>query len=91
MAIGPCIRQCCYEVGEETLDGFSGFYHSVDRGKAYLDLVGKVGAELVGSGVAPNRIYDCEICTACRNDSFYSYRRERGTSERILNVISLVG
>ncbi|HQB12626.1 MAG TPA: polyphenol oxidase family protein [Candidatus Omnitrophota bacterium] len=91
VAIGPCIRQCCYEVGEETLDGFSGFYHSVDRGKAYLDLVGKVGAELVGSGVAPNRIYDCEICTACRNDSFYSYRRERGTSERILNVISLVG
>ncbi|HOE68632.1 MAG TPA: peptidoglycan editing factor PgeF [Candidatus Omnitrophota bacterium] len=90
-ATGPSIRECCYEVGPEFKDHFPGFYRAAPSGKGRLDLVSVIRHQLLAGGVPEGNIHDAGICTSCRNGEFFSYRRERETRERILNVISLVG
>lgn len=89
-AIGPAIRQCCYETDAEFKDYFPNFYRESDRGngKLKVDLVAAAKAELTASGIAPNRIYDSRICTACQYETFFSARKG-AVSERILSVIGL--
>lgn len=82
VGLGPCIRSCCYEVGNEVVDAFeqAGFRLEdilVDR---HLDLIATAKTQLLECGVP--RFLDSGLCTACRADRFYSYRRE-ATSSRI--------
>jgi YfiH family protein len=87
IAIGPAIRFCCYEVGEELKPPFGEFYRLPQVGdRAHVDLVGAAKKQLAGEGVSGNHITDCEICTSCHNNRFYSARRD-GNRERILSVI----
>lgn len=90
VAVGPSIRACCYEVGVEMDGYFPGFYRPVSDDKGKLDLSGVIKAQLLKTGIQPSHLHDTGLCTACRNDAFYSHRVEQGTKERILNVISLV-
>ena len=78
-AIGPCIRKCCYEVGPEVRDEYARYGHDVDRffSDRQLDLVEANVAQLQEAGVT--RILDSKMCTACRTDLFYSYRKEGET------------
>jgi YfiH family protein len=82
VAIGPCIRGCCYEVGPDVLQAFedSGFDSDAITDGRRLDLpeVARIQAEQVGVSAW----IDPGVCCACRNDLFYSYRKER-TSLRI--------
>lgn len=91
VAVGPSLRKCCYEVGKEFLGCFPGFYHAANAAKGRLDLVGVIRDRLVKRGVPEAAIYDTGLCTVCENNRFFSYRAEKLTQERILNVISLVG
>ncbi|MDA2930085.1 peptidoglycan editing factor PgeF [Acidobacteria bacterium AH-259-O06] len=76
-AIGPCIRKCCYKVGPEIWDQYKEAGHDVERFfmGGHLDLVRANVAQLQELGVS--QILDSEVCTCCRNDLFYSHRRER--------------
>ena len=91
--LGPSIRSCCYEVGEEVCQIFQkeGFSESVFKRKnnSYnLDL-GEANRELLATENI-DRVYDTGPCTFCRNDMFASYRRgER--SIRQINFVSLRG
>ena len=78
-AIGPCIRKCCYEVGPEVRNQYARSGHDLDRcfSGPQLDLVEANSAQLQELGVT--RILDSKMCTACRTDLFYSYRREGET------------
>jgi polyphenol oxidase len=91
--LGPSIRACCYEVGEEVRDIFrkEGFSEGVfkrrdnsfnlDLRQANMELL---AAENIG------HIYDTGLCTFCRIDMLASYRRgERST--RQINFVSLRG
>jgi YfiH family protein len=84
-AFGPSIRRCCYEVGDEVREEFlaAGF----DPGEVFigrhLDLVAAAAIQLGAAGLRSP--IDCGICTSCRTDQFYSYRRE-GTSSRLWTV-----
>ncbi len=90
IAIGPAIRKCCYEVGEEFKHYFPDYFEAVPGSlKGYVDLASSVKDELEQEGVAPENIFDCEICTSCSNASFFSARRDKGP-ERILSVIQIV-
>jgi YfiH family protein len=87
VGIGPAIRFCCYEVGEELKPVFGEFYRSPEvGGRAHVDLIGAARKQLTGEGVSDASITDSGFCTACHNDRFYSARRD-GNSERILSVI----
>ena len=79
VAIGPCIRSCCYQVGPEVKVQFEEEGHEVDQffeGER-LDLVRANQAQIRELGVT--RILDSGMCTACRTDLFYSYRKEGET------------
>jgi YfiH family protein len=78
-AIGPCIRKCCYEVGPEVRNEYAQAGHDLNRcfSGPQLDLVEANVAQLQEAGVT--RILDSKMCTACRTDLFYSYRREGET------------
>lgn len=88
VTFGPSIRKCCYEVGKEFLDFFP---HEVTKfgGKYYLDLVGINKKQLLGSGVEEGNISDANICTCCRNDRFFSFRKEGKGCGRMMSVMIL--
>jgi polyphenol oxidase len=56
--------------------------------RANLDLVAANRAILLEAGVPARQISASGFCTACRNDIFFSYRRE-GRTGRLLGVIGL--
>lgn len=88
VGLGPAIRQCCYEVKSEFLGRFP---NSVAKRahKFYFDLAGENVEQLLAAGVSSKNIFDCEICTSCNNDKFYSYRREGEKAGRVASVIML--
>jgi hypothetical protein len=96
VAIGPAIRVCCYEVGDEVLAAFADGKGDVSRisrpgprGRRHLDLIEENRAQLAAHGVSAERIFDSSICTSCSNDRFYSFRREGKGVGRIFGAIGL--
>lgn len=94
VAIGPGIRGCCYEVGEEVTKAMAGAVPSWEAhaegtrpGHWRLDLAGVNRALLETSGVRARRIADVELCTACRTDLFFSHRAEKPRTGRMMNLI----
>ena len=88
-AFGPAIRQCCYEVGSEFLEYFPGLVKT-NKSKLFFDLAGAAVFELGNSGVLRKHIYDSSLCTSCRNDEFFSYRKEGVACGRILSVVQKI-
>lgn len=85
-ALGPCIRSCCYEVGREVSSQFEALFPEWDQvfqgGKLNLPEVNT--RQMEASGIAPDRIFDSGLCTACQSASFFSYRREPENPGRML-------
>jgi YfiH family protein len=96
-AIGPAALSCCYEVGHEVIEAFRSKFSNADalfaptrEGHALVDLHRANREQLVESGVAIERIHALPLCTICRPELFFSYRRDRklyGRSGRLLSVI----
>jgi YfiH family protein len=79
-AIGPGIGPCCYEVGEEVAAPFrERFGDDVVRGRN-LDLWISAERALRAAGVAQVERFD--RCTACEPETFFSHRRDHGTTGR---------
>ena len=60
--------------------------HAPAAPKAKLDLIAANRAILAGAGVPLARIYSSNLCTACRPDLLFSYRRERTTGRMIAAI-----
>jgi len=56
--------------------------------RAQLNLIAANRAILEDAGIAPAKILDSGLCTACRADLFFSYRRER-TTGRMMAAIGI--
>ncbi len=82
ISMGPSIRGCCYEVGEEVVRmvGQAGIVSERD-GRAFLDLARVNHLQALSEGVPLENISIIDGCTCCEPDRFYSFRRER-TSHR---------
>jgi len=81
-AFGPCIRSCHFEVGEEVIEAarrdFSwheGLVSTSLSGKAHLDLHGLLRSQGLSLGLCPANEGSVPLCTVCRDDIFWSYRR----------------
>jgi purine-nucleoside/S-methyl-5'-thioadenosine phosphorylase / adenosine deaminase len=94
-AIGPGIGPCCYEVGPEVLDAFTGLDDgaegpvsrvggdlSADR---RLDLAAVARRLLRGAGV--ERIESAGLCTSCEAGLFFSHRRDDGRTGRQAGLV----
>lgn len=88
VGFGPAIRSCCYEVGEDFKDDFPDDIIQREN-RFYLDLIDINKKQLFTFGVARDKLFDSEICTSCRNEEFFSHRREKNSEARIISVIML--
>ena len=88
--LGPHIRPCHYEVGEDVRSRFPGFdnFFSPSGKKSdqhcMMDLAGISRQKLIDAGIS--RIHDSELCTFCDSTRFFSYRRD-GICGRMAAII----
>jgi polyphenol oxidase len=84
--IGPCIRQCCYEVSEELAGRFAQrFGPEVVEGR-YLSLPDAIRRNLEEVGVED--VHDLGLCTGCRPDLFFSHRKQGPETGRNLAAVA---
>jgi len=74
--LGPSIRSCCFEVGEEVASQFDQQYVDRAREKPHVDLVALTVDVLRRRGIPEERIHDSRLCTRCEGSMFHSYRRD---------------
>ena len=84
--LGPSIRVCCFEVGEEVAAQFDEKYLDRSREKAHVDLASYTSDVLRARGFADERISDSGLCTRCDGSIFHSYRREGKGGGRNLQI-----
>lgn len=80
--VGPCIGQCCLEMGDEVYDDFvtadkdyAQFFER--RGKWHLNLRALNRFQLLRAGVKSKNIIVQNDCTFCKEKDFFSFRRQR--------------
>lgn len=121
-ALGPAIGPCCYDVGPEVAQAFSGQFaeagewfegpferlatgeepnplpwltmmppgHEPPPERVRLDLRAANRWQLVHAGLNPRNIAVSMLCTGCRTDLFFSYRKEGAGTGRMMSVIGIV-
>ena len=94
-AIGPSIGSCCLQVGREVHEAFHerwGAAHTrrilVKSDPWRLDLQTANLLQLREAGVPSSNVATVQMCTCCRKDLFFSYRRE-GRTGRMLNFVTV--
>jgi polyphenol oxidase len=85
--VGPAIGPCCYEVGDEVLDSFSGLGPGIHSGRM-LDLRAVVGRLLERAGVGAVEV--SELCTSCHPELFFSHRRDGARTGRQAALVQIV-
>ncbi|NMB24310.1 MAG: peptidoglycan editing factor PgeF [Firmicutes bacterium] len=91
--IGPAIGSCCYYVGEDVAEEFRGRFPVgvigwMDNGIT-LDLKEANRQQLVASGLIDSQIYVSDLCTACNQELFFSYRRDKSPTGRMVACVGL--
>lgn len=91
VALGPSIGSCCYEVGPDVEEAFgpsgSRFFVPGVAGRKHLDVAAANRAQLEEAGVPGDQIDHLGLCTRCREDLFFSYRRDGASAGRMISVI----
>lgn len=98
VAIGPAAGSCCYEVGSDVINAFRDRFPGQDqlftetrKDHACIDLLQANRSQLVSAGVDPDRINIAPLCTMCRTDLFFSYRREKNVFGKVGRLMSVIG
>ena len=99
VAVGPNIGKCCFQVSQDVVDAIQAAYprhiqfYTPDAGiagKYHADLLRLTAYDLYQKGVRRENITIADLCTCCREDLFYSYRRggpNRGAMNSFLQLI----
>ena len=98
VAIGASAGPCCYEVGSEVIEAFTSkfadgekLFTPTRRGHAMVDLLKANRDQLISTGVKAERIHTAPICTMCRTDLFFSYRKEKSLHGKVGRLMAVVG
>jgi hypothetical protein len=89
VALGPCIRACCYEIGPEVARHFPASTVRTEDRRLYLDLPGVARIQLLDAGLPPEAFEDTGACTACERDWYFSHRRDAGRTGRLWGFAAL--
>lgn len=84
--LGPSIRACCFEAGEEVATQFDARFLDRSRPKPHVDLVAFTIDILRTRGITT--ISDSELCTRCDGSIFHSYRRDGAGKGRNLVLVA---
>ena len=97
-AIGPAAAACCYEVGSDVIAAFQERFPESDElftptraGHARIDLFQANRDQLISAGVEADKIHTSGLCTMCRNDLFFSYRREKVSQGKVGRLMAVIG
>ena len=97
-AIGASAGPCCYEVGSEVIEAFSSkfvdgekLFTATRAGHARIDLLKANRDQLISTGVKPERIHIAPLCTMCRTDLFFSYRKEKSVHGKVGRLMAVIG
>ena len=89
--IGPSIKKCCYEVDIKVYSKFDEkFYELKNDGKAMLDLQSILLNQILSYGFFIRNVLIDSECTKCSYKKFFSYRREKEKSGRMLSIFNLM-
>ncbi|KZE65795.1 hypothetical protein AWM68_05290 [Fictibacillus phosphorivorans] len=100
VAIGPSIGECCYEVDDRVINEVKAalngtddcqIYKKNDNGKFQLNLKKLNESLLMHAGVLQENIIISEQCTSCENDIFFSHRKDKGKTGRMMSYIGMKG
>jgi YfiH family protein len=99
-AIGPSIGKCCYQVDGRVIEHVDAvldkvmtdsdkmhrqaFYTLSDEGKYMLDLQQVNRQIMIKAGIMPSSIELTKWCTSCNNDRFFSHRKDKGKTGRMI-------
>ena len=97
VCIGPCIKQCHFQVEEDFIDKFKQEFGNIDKyykigeviegkQKYYFDTTNLIIDYLTEIGIKRENIFDSNICSVCNVDSMYSYRAEKEKADRNMNI-----
>ncbi len=86
--LGPSICQNHFEVKNDIVSQFYSKYVVPKRDASFrVDLKEMVIDQLVSMGINSNSIHDSGLCTFCREDLFFSYRRDKELKGRMIAVM----
>jgi polyphenol oxidase len=83
--LGPCIRECCYEVSQEIAAGFADRFGADVVSGRQVSLPRAIRTDLEEAGV--ERVYDLGFCTGCTPELFFSHRKQGPRTGRNLAAI----
>ncbi len=93
-AIGPSIQECHFEVGDEVAEIFIrefGEDTAVKYGERYhVNMQRAIEKQFLESGILPEHIDNCGICTYCSSDLLFSHRKTNGKRGNLGAFIELV-
>lgn len=98
VVIGPAIGSCCYTVNNqvrvpilESIEAqYAGEVFTKREADIYdLDLKKAIYYQMKKIGVKDDQIYRTNHCTSCLNEVYFSYRRDRGQTGRMMSFIGL--
>lgn len=90
--IGPHNAVCCYEVGEDVVEAIRdprAFDRRPDWAKPHFNQALANQRQLIEAGIPVSQLVTSTLCTQCRADLFFSYRREGKHAGRLLSIIGL--
>jgi YfiH family protein len=95
-ALGPSIGPCCYEVDASVAGEFERAFGGRQNLKSLknlkdrrLDIKEANLEHLVNSGLVRENILDEGLCTSCRNELFFSYRKEGPKAGRQISFVMI--
>ncbi len=91
--IGPGIEACCFQVGPEVAERFDPsvvvFPDANPDSRPHVDLVAANRQQLLQQGIPSSKVSAVARCTYCREDEFFSYRRDGERAGRMLSFIGI--
>jgi polyphenol oxidase len=89
VALGPCIRACCYEVGPEVAGKFPATAVRRVGARTHLDLPAVARLQLLEAGLPGAAFEDAGVCTVCHPELCFSYRRDGHDTGRMWGLAAL--
>ena len=97
VGIGPCIKECCYEVDDPVYNEFlklpyldlSKIFTKKENGHYMLNLVEANKQILVNAGIHDSNFDLSDICTCCNADKMHSHRKTKGERGNLALIIEL--
>ena len=94
--IGPGIRSCCYEVGDEVISGWrevagddAGIAIAAGTRRWHLDLPAANRWLLLRAGIKPEHVDDLALCTRCHGDRWFSHRGQGPETGRFAAMVGI--